>query len=148
MNVGYLSQIENDKASPSLAMLASIGEALDVPPAWFLMGESRRRSSCARPSGRSAEELGRVEHVDGSASRDVTIIEAVAHRAVGSALTPTPAMSTMSFSRAVPDEPGRRHVVELGPGDYLRWDGAVPHEGEVIGDEEAAVLIVRIEPRR
>ena len=25
------------------------------------------------------------------------------------------------------------HVVELGPGDYLRWDGSIPHDGEVIG---------------
>ena len=23
------------------------------------------------------------------------------------------------------------HVVELGPGDYLRWDGSIPHDAEV-----------------
>ena len=40
LNVGYLSQIENDKASPSLGCLASLGEALDVPIAWFFMGET------------------------------------------------------------------------------------------------------------
>ena len=39
LNVGYLSQIENDKASPSLACLAAIGDALDVPIAWFFMGD-------------------------------------------------------------------------------------------------------------
>ena len=39
LNVGYLSQIENDKASPSLACLASIGDALNVPIAWFLMDD-------------------------------------------------------------------------------------------------------------
>ena len=39
------------------------------------------------------------------------------------------------------------HTVELGPGDDLRWDGAVPHDAEVIGDEEARLLIVRILPR-
>jgi hypothetical protein len=39
------------------------------------------------------------------------------------------------------------HTVELGPGDYLRWDGSVPHDAEVIGDEDAALLIVRIRPR-
>ena len=27
------------------------------------------------------------------------------------------------------------HVVELGPGDYLRWDGLIPHDVEAIGDE-------------
>ena len=53
LNVGYLSQIENDKASPSLACLASLGDALDVPIAWFLMDEVHHRSWCAPRSGRS-----------------------------------------------------------------------------------------------
>src|SRR5215470_14295326 len=38
LNVGYLSQIENDKASPSLASLNAISDALDVPIAWFFLG--------------------------------------------------------------------------------------------------------------
>src|SRR5262245_13753822 len=40
LNVGYLSQIENDKASPSLEALAAIGDALEVPIAWFLLGDA------------------------------------------------------------------------------------------------------------
>ena len=39
------------------------------------------------------------------------------------------------------------HSLELGPGDYLRWDGSVPHDAEAIGDDDAALLIVRIRPR-
>ena len=40
------------------------------------------------------------------------------------------------------------HVVEVGPGDYIRWDGTIPHDGEVIGDEhDAAMLIIRIRPK-
>ena len=38
------------------------------------------------------------------------------------------------------------HTVELGPGDYLRWDGSVHDEAEVIGDEEALILR-RIRPK-
>ena len=42
------------------------------------------------------------------------------------------------------------HVVEIGPGDYLRWDGTIPHDGEVIEDDPdgggAAMLIIRIRP--
>ena len=37
LNIGYLSQIENDKAVPSLEALAAIAGALDVPPAWLLL---------------------------------------------------------------------------------------------------------------
>ena len=46
LNVGYLSQIENDKASPSLQCLVSIAEAVEVPAAWFF-GLRRCRSSAA-----------------------------------------------------------------------------------------------------
>jgi transcriptional regulator with XRE-family HTH domain len=41
LNVGYLSQIENDKASPSLSCLSAIADALDVPIAWFLVDEAQ-----------------------------------------------------------------------------------------------------------
>ena len=34
------------------------------------------------------------------------------------------------------------HVVELGPGDYLAWDPAVPHDVENIGDDDGRILIV------
>ncbi|HET8776706.1 MAG TPA: helix-turn-helix transcriptional regulator, partial [Candidatus Limnocylindria bacterium] len=40
LNVGYLSQVENDKASPSLETLAALADALDVPIAWFLLDTS------------------------------------------------------------------------------------------------------------
>jgi len=40
LNVGYLSQIENDKASPSLSCLSALSSALDVPIAWFLVDET------------------------------------------------------------------------------------------------------------
>ena len=79
LNVGYLSQIENDKASPSLGCLASLGEALDVPIAWFFMGETPPPfvvRAADRPVSES--DMGRVEHVDGHASRDISILEVTA----------------------------------------------------------------------
>ena len=30
------------------------------------------------------------------------------------------------------------------PGDYLRWDGLVPHDVESIGDESASMLVFRL----
>ena len=36
------------------------------------------------------------------------------------------------------------HVIEVGPGDYVRWDGTIPHDAEVIGDETAAMLIISL----
>src|SRR4051812_13009630 len=80
LNVGYLSQIENDKASPSLSCLASLGDALDVPVAWFFMGEvppPRVVRAAERPI-HARDGLGRIERVDGGDSRDISIVEGVA----------------------------------------------------------------------
>jgi hypothetical protein len=39
---------------------------------------------------------------------------------------------------------GKEHVVELGPGDYLQWDGSIPHDAEVIGLDEGRLLIITL----
>ena len=40
------------------------------------------------------------------------------------------------------------HVLEVGPGDYVRWDGTIPHDAEILGDEDGAMLIVSIQTPR
>ena len=147
LNVGYLSQIENDKASPSLGCLASIGEALDVPPAWFLMGEVAAPTvvrATERPV--TVTETGRVEHVDGRAARDITILEVTAEPGahIGVHAHPGDEHHLVLGGRFRATQ--GPHTVDLGPGDYLRWDGATPHDGEVLGDEPLRVLIMRIRP--
>ena len=145
LNVGYLSQIENDKASPSLTCLASIGDALNVPIAWFLMDDVPP-PQVVKASDRTSRVngLGRVELVDGGLSRDISVIEAIA----------APGGRTGVHAHAGDEHHiilrGRfrmtqgDHVVEAGPGDYVRWDGAIPHDAEVIGDEEGHMLIVTL----
>ncbi len=148
LNTGYLSQIENDKASPSLSCLASIAEALEVPAAWFLQDDSPP-PLVVRANERPAvdSELGRIEHVDGRASRDISIIEAKATPGgrVGAHTHSGDEHHIVLRGRFRMSHGG--HDVELGPGDYVRWDGAIPHDGEVIGDEEASMIIIRIRGR-
>jgi transcriptional regulator with XRE-family HTH domain len=149
LNVGYLSQIENDKASPSLTCLASIGDALDVPIAGVLIDEVPE-PVVIRASERPATvtELGRVEHVNGRGSREVSIIQVTA-TGVGDRIG---AHSHAGDEHHIVLRGQFRlrqgeHTVEVGPGDYVRWDGAIPHDAEVIGDDdEASLLILRIRP--
>ena len=145
LNVGYLSQIENDKASPSLSCLASIGDALDVPIAWFLT-DHVPPPQVVRASDRTSRssDLGRIQRVDGGLSRDISIVEAVA----------APGSRTGAHSHAGDEHHivlrGKfrmtqgDHVIEVGPGDYVRWDGTIPHDAEVVGSEEGHVLIVTL----
>jgi len=145
LNVGYLSQIENDKASPSLSCLSSIASALDVPIAWFLVDESQS-PEVARASDRQWREQpgGRASRVDGRGSSDVSIVEINVEPGHGAGVHSHPGDEhhyvTAGRFRLTQGE----HVVELGPGDYLRWDGLIPHDAEAIGDETATMLIVRL----
>lgn len=148
LNIGYLSQIENDKAIPSLEALGAIAGALDVPPAWLLLDSSTPpqvvyatdRPTTQGPGGSVISE------VDGRTSRDVCIVEAVV----------PPGQSTGAHAHNGDEHhiviSGRwrmtqgDHVVELGPGDYLAWDPTIPHDVENIGNEDGRILVIY--PRR
>src|SRR5918999_539911 len=76
LNVGYLSQVENDKASPSLETLASLAEALDVPIAWFLLDQSigpRLVRASERPRRRFGRGGGAMSQFDGGIARGLAI---------------------------------------------------------------------------
>ena len=144
LNVGYLSQIENDKASPSLESLAALAEAIDVPITWFLL-ESAPPPRVVRASERRRWEGPgglEIQEVDGGIPRDVRIVLA----------TSAPGRSSGLHAHAGDEHhimlSGRLrvtqgdHSFELGPGDYLVWDATIPHDAENIGDEPATILII------
>ena len=145
LNIGYLSQIENDKASPSLACLSALAGALEVPIAWFLVDESRP-PEIARAADRRWRELegGRASRVDARGSSDISIIEATVDpgRSTGVHTHPGDEHHLVTAGRFRMTQ--GVHVAELGPGDYLRWDGLMPHDAEAIGDEPASMLIIRL----
>ncbi len=144
LNVGYLSQVENDKASPSLETLAALATAIEVPITWFLLNSAQAprvvraedRRAWAGPGG------GRVEEVDGGIPRDLRIVEGVGVPGGGT-----------GFHAHAGDEhhimlSGRMRLTqgdfstELGPGDYLLWDATIPHDAAAVGDEPVRVLII------
>ncbi len=148
LNIGYLSQIENDKATPSLQCLAAIGEALGVPAAWFLIDDVPQ-PFIVRAAERPVSEgsLGRVEQIDGRGSRDVSIVEVTstelgqrveAHAHAGEEHH---LVLRGTFRMTQGD-----HVIDLGPGDYVRWDGTVPHDAEATSEGGGSMLIIRIRP--
>jgi len=145
LNVGYLSQLENDKASPSLETLAALADALDVPIAWFLLEQSVaprvvRRSE--RPVREMPGDGAALSRVDGGLARDIAIFEGT-----------MPAGTRTGFHAHPGDEhhvvlSGRVRItqgettVELGPGDYVLLDGTLPHDAQVLGRGPARLIIV------
>jgi transcriptional regulator with XRE-family HTH domain len=149
LNVGYLSQIENDKASPSLESLAAIGAALEVPVAWFLQDTSlpprviraAERRTWKAPGG------GRVQEVDGGVSRELCIVEVTGLPGGSTGLHAHPGDEHHIMLRGRMRLTQGDNVVELGPGDYMLWDATIPHNAESIGDEPPVVLIVSTRQR-
>jgi quercetin dioxygenase-like cupin family protein len=145
LNVGYLSQIENDKASPSLACLAAIAGALDVPPAWLLVEESAAPEILRAGERRWRDVAGaRASRVDARGATDISIVEVRTDPGVTTGVHSHPGdehhlVLAGRFRMTQGD-----HTYELGPGDYLRWDGLLPHDVETIGDEAAAMLVMRL----
>jgi len=145
LNIGYLSQVENDKASPSLETLAALADALDVPIAWFLLDTSvapRVVRAAERPRRQMPRGSGSMTQVDGGIARDIAIFEG----------TMPPGHRT-----GFHEHPGDEHhivlsgrvrftqgesVVEAGAGDYVLLDGTLPHDAEAIGDDPARLMIV------
>ncbi len=144
LNVGYLSQIENGKAVPSIDALASISAALEVPISWLFLD-----SSAAPHVVRAAERPRRggpndawIEEVDGGTARDVRILEAVVPPGGSTGIH-----AHMGDEHHVILEGHWRmtqgdHVVDVGPGDYLAWDPTIPHDVECIGPETGRMLVV------
>ena len=144
LNVGYLSQIENGKAVPSLEALAGIAAALDVPPAWLLLDSHTPPRVVVRGDRptREAPGGGEVTEVDAGTSRDVCILE----------VKVAPGHSTGVHAHQGDEHhlilAGRwrmtqgDHEYELGPGDYIAWDPTVPHDVENVGDDEGRLLVI------
>jgi transcriptional regulator with XRE-family HTH domain len=148
LNVGYLSQVETDKASPSLETLAALAEAFAVPISWLLV-DAAPPPRIVRRADRRVEKRGdafRLEEVDGGHARNVRIVEGIIPPGVRSSL-----MSDSGEEHHLVLEGSIRlrqgdFVADLGPGDYLVWDGTFPHEGENIGSTTARVLIMTAGP--
>jgi transcriptional regulator with XRE-family HTH domain len=144
LNIGYLSQIENGKAVPSIGCLTTLSDALDVPIAWFFIDETPP-PVVVRHAERPVRDVDgvRVERVDGGATRDVSIVEISGPQGT----RPGPHTHAGDEHHIVLGGRFRMtqgdHVVEAGPGDYVRWDGTIPHDAEVISDD-GSMLIVRL----
>ena len=144
LNVGYLSQVETDKASPSLETLAAIADALGVPITWLLVDDApppRVVRRADRPA-RMMRGQARLEVVDGGFARQLRIVEVIAEPGDRSSLmTDAGEEHHLVLAGRIRLRQGAFETV-LGPGDYLVWDGCFPHEAEVVGDEPAHILII------
>jgi quercetin dioxygenase-like cupin family protein len=141
-----VAQIEIDKASASLESLAASGDALEVPVTWILLGDTPA-PVVVRASERSVKagpEWGRVERVDGGTSRDLAILQICVPPGTGVGDHTHPGLEHHLIVSGRWRVRHGDHEHELGPCDYVRRDGTVPHAAENIEPDDRAMLIVSV----
>lgn len=147
LSKGLISQVENDKTSPSLTTLAKIAEGLGVPPAYLLMG-AEEGIAVVRAAERSVYQFGPDQvRVELLTCRSAKQLRAVLVEFL-------PGTSTGEDTHAHPGEEwavvleGRVMAIQaeqsvvLGPGDCWTWKGCVPHRVVNVGEGPARVITV------
>lgn len=144
LNTGYLSQIENDKASPSLEALGALAGALDVPIAWFLLESTPPPRVVRAADRRGWEAVGgmAVSELDGGIPRDLCIVRVEADPGERTGLHAHHGEEHHVILGGQWRLSQGDHVVEVGPGDYVTWDASIPHDAEVVGDERGSAILI------
>jgi transcriptional regulator with XRE-family HTH domain len=144
LSQGFMSQVENNKTSPSIATLESIAIALNVPLAYLLLRKEERMfivRKHERKTTTSGTENLKVEHLGATKNIKMMLVEI------------PPGASTGENPHAHEGE--EVHVVIKGKiwaqqgednaqfeeGDSFSWDACIPHLVKNIGTETAIVLI-------
>lgn len=144
LSVGYLSQVETDKAVPSLGTLAQIAQALDVDLDYFIT-TPRAATALSRASERAQFSL------PGSAMS----YEAISNDYPGSELSSFIMMVPPGYESEVATHEGEEIVMVLegeieqtlgtetltmGAGDALHYSGATPHSWANRSDTPARLI--------
>ena len=146
LSKGFISQVENDRTSPSLATLQDLAAALQTSVAYLVVEEERTPQVV-----RAAER--RCLHLGGNTTK-VEVLSAQPRRNLELLLAELPAGLSAGDKRhfhhgeqCILCLEGRVRVLHgsveltLETGDSCHYDGRVPHAVENIGDGTARVLV-------
>ncbi|MCR2807376.1 helix-turn-helix domain-containing protein [Paenibacillus soyae] len=144
LSQGFMSQVENNKTSPSIATLESIAKALKVPLAYLLLRQEERmqivRKDERRISKSGVERL-KVEHLGSTPNVRMMIVEIPPGASTGDAPHAHEGEEVhLVLQGKIYAEQGEDNA-EFGEGDSFSWNACVPHLVKNISQETAIVLI-------
>lgn len=143
LSQGFMSQVENNKTSPSIATLDSIAQALHVPLAFLLLKNEERMQIIRKDERRKTihgKENFEVEHLTNRGNVRMMLVEM------------PPGASTEDTHAHAGEEmhfiiQGTLYVEQgedsatLSAGDSFSWKACIPHYAKNVGNEVAIVLI-------
>lgn len=144
LSQGFMSQLENNKTSPSIATLENIALALDVPLAYLLLNKQERMTIIKKE-----ERL-----LTSGGKQSMQVYELGVTRNMRTVLAELPPDCSSSEQPAAHEGEEIHTVVqgrilveygmdtaELETGDSFSWNAVVPHRVRNIGEEPAKILI-------
>lgn len=144
LSQGFLSQVETNKTSPSIATLESIANALKVPLAYLLLKEEERMKIVrkeARVVTKSGAEQLKVEHLSSTKNVRMMIVEFPPGAATGEIPHAHEGEEVhVVIQGTIYAEQGEDQA-EFRAGDSFSWNACTPHLVRNISEETAIVLI-------
>ena len=144
LSQGFMSQLENDKTSPSISTLEQIAAALDVPLAYLLLRKDERMQVLRKQERVEISGGGRqvrISHIGRTAHMRMTLVELAPGAASGEIPHAHEGEEVhLVVCGQVTAQQGE-DVYELGEGDTFSWNASVPHRVWNSGSEPAVVLI-------
>lgn len=142
LSKGFISQVENNKTSPSIATAEMIANFLQIPLPYLLL-EKRNDMKIIRKKERM------FQHDEGDLLEFVAQMEGL-RLTIVKISTGTFNQSTVSIHQGIECHLILKGVMEvtygeetviLEEGDSFSWHACVPHQVRNIGNEEAIILI-------
>ncbi|MGO4495475.1 helix-turn-helix domain-containing protein [Paenibacillus sp. 2RAB27] len=144
LSQGFMSQVETNKTSPSIATLEHIAQALNVPLAYLLLKKEDRMNIVRKNERRtttSGSEFLKVEHLSSTKNVRMMLVELPPGASTGD--TPHAHEGEevhLVIKGSIYAEQGEDGA-EFGEGDSFSWNACTPHVVRNIGEETAIVLI-------
>ncbi|OAB43800.1 helix-turn-helix domain-containing protein [Paenibacillus antarcticus] len=143
LSQGFMSQVENNKTSPSIATLDSIAQALNVPLAFLLLKNEERMHIIRKDERRKTihgKENFHVEHLSDRGNIRMMLVEMPSGASTEDAHAHAGEELHFIIQGTLFIEQGEDSAT-LSTGDSFSWKACVPHYVKNIGDEPAIVLI-------
>ncbi|MGM1045661.1 MAG: helix-turn-helix domain-containing protein [Bacillota bacterium] len=144
LSQGFLSQVETNKTSPSIATLENIAQALKVPLAYLLLKKEERMGIVRKEERKittSGVENLKVEHLSSTKNVRMMLVEFPPGASTGEVPHAHEGEEVhVVIKGKIYAEQGEDHA-EFGEGDSFSWNACTPHLVKNIGDEQAIVLI-------
>ncbi|MFD1775029.1 helix-turn-helix domain-containing protein [Paenibacillus rhizophilus] len=144
LSQGFMSQVETNKTSPSIATLESIAGALKVPIAYLLLRKEERIQIVRAPERMqtaSGPEHLKVSHLGRTKNMRMVLVELPPGSSTGEHPHAHEGEETHLVIRGKIRVEQGEDVAVLEEGDAFSWNACTPHKVQNIGEDTAVVLI-------